>query len=55
MTGLYWRDGDGLVHIVIFGVFVTACTRQYRLPNVREPDLVPTCLDCIAKEGTWTA
>ena len=47
-TGLFWIDGDGLVHILLGGSFVMACTGHYRPPPDRVIIAVPTCLWCIA-------
>jgi len=51
----YWRDSDGVVHILDAQYHVMLCTGLYRINPVRNGALVPTCLQCIAAEGRPTS
>jgi hypothetical protein len=47
----YWRDHDGIVHILDGTYHVMLCQGLYRLSSDRFEIGVPTCLQCIAKDG----
>ena len=46
----YWRDGDGLVHLLDYKFHITLCEGLYRMGSVRLTFVVPTCFQCLARE-----
>ena len=44
----YWRDGDGLVHLLDYKFHITLCEGLYRMGSVRLTFVVPTCFQCLS-------